>query len=383
MSDDIRVAIVGAGIIGRNHAAAMGRLGGVRVVAIVDTIPAAAESLAAGLAEAGLAEAGLAEAGGDGPCTYDTLTAALSAGGIDLVAICTPTGWHASAAIEALEAGVHVVVEKPADVSLGAARALAEAAERAASRGVICSVVSQHRFDPASVVVAEAIASGRLGRLTSAVASVTWWRPQEYYDSADWRGTWEFDGGGATFNQGIHTVDLLLWFLGRPVEIYAETALLAHERIEVEDVAVATVRFESGALAVLHATTSAYPGLDVLVQVHGARGSAVLRDDQLAYFHVAGGTDGDQSATVVGAPDLHGNEKVADAFVVGHERQYADVVDAIRTRRAPAVTAQDALLALATVHAVYLSATRHEPVRFEDVMNGVYDDVPLVTGGSR
>jgi predicted dehydrogenase len=373
MSDEISVVVVGAGIIGRNHVAAIQRHGGLRVAAVVDTVPAAAEALAARVEESGA----------ERPATYETLGGALAAGGVDLAAICTPTGLHASAAIEALEAGVHVLVEKPADVSLRPARALALAADRAAVDGLICSVVSQHRFDPASVVVADAIAAGRLGRLTSGVASVTWWRTQEYYDSADWRGTWEFDGGGATFNQGIHTVDLLLWFLGRPVEVYAETALLAHERIEVEDVAVATIRFESGALAVLHATTSAYPGLDVQLQVHGARGSAVLRDDQLAYFHAADGADGDQAPSLVEPPELHGNPKVADAFVVGHVRQYADIVDAIREGRPAGVTAQDALHALAAVHAVYLSATLHEPVRFEDVMNGVYDDVPLVTGGSR
>ena len=130
-----------------------------------------------------------------------------------------------------------------------------------------------------------AIAGGELGRLTSGIASIDWWRGQSYYDSGDWRGTWELDGGGALMNQGVHTVDLLVAALGRPVEVFAYTGTLAHERIEVEDVAAGVVRFESGALGVLHATTAAYPGLSARLQVHGDRGSVVIDNDQLAFFH--------------------------------------------------------------------------------------------------
>src|SRR5204863_394317 len=161
--------------------------------------------------------------------------------GIDLVAICTPSGLHAEDTELALAAGRHVFVEKPLDVSLPRARRLARLAVQAEQRGLVVSVVSQHRFDPASVAVAGALAAGRLGRVTSAVASVAWWRGQDYYDSAAWRGTWALDGGGALMNQGVHTVDLLGWLLGEPVEVFAHTGRLAHDGIEVEDVAVATI----------------------------------------------------------------------------------------------------------------------------------------------
>ncbi|MDQ1723834.1 MAG: UDP-N-acetyl-2-amino-2-deoxyglucuronate dehydrogenase [Frankiaceae bacterium] len=368
MTAELRVAIVGAGIIGRNHAEVMRRHGGLRVTAIVDTMPDAAEALAAHVAS-----------WDERPATFATLGAALAGSAVDLVVICTPTALHTAAAEEALAAGKHVLVEKPIDVSLPRARQLAAVAAEAETRGLVCAVVSQHRFDPASVVVAAAIAAGELGRVTSAVASVTWWRGQDYYDSAGWRGTWEWDGGGATMNQGVHTVDLLLWFLGRPVEVFAHTALLAHERIEVEDVAVATFRFESGALAVLHATTSAYPGLDVHLQVHGTQGSAVIRDDRLEYFHVASGAAGNQAGAVVEPGEVHGSEKSPDAFQLGHLRQYVDLVEAINGGGRPGVTAGDALTALAAVRAMYVSATLHQPVDFARVLAGDFDDVVVVT----
>jgi predicted dehydrogenase len=231
------------------------------------------------------------------------------------------------------------------------------------------------------------VRSGRFGQLTSAVASVAWWRSQDYYDSGDWRGTWALDGGGAVMNQGVHTVDLLVWLLGRPVEISAMTALTAHERVEIEDVAVAVLRFASGALATFHATTAAFPGLAVRLQVHGSRGSAIIHDDELEYFAAAGSDDGsgtgivNQAAELVPSAGERGNDPVPAGFAEGHLRQYVDVVDAIRTGRAPGVTVDDAIEALAVVRAIYASATLGRPVLFDEVLNGRYDELEVRTGG--
>ncbi len=371
MTDSMGVAIVGAGVIGRNHALAIERLPGLHVVAVVDPDIAARDALAASTGSTG----------------YATLPEALADPAVGFVAICTPSGLHAADAELALAAGKHVLVEKPVDVTLEPARSLLVAAREAAGRGLVTSVISQHRFDPASVAVAKAVAAGRFGHLTSAVASVAWWRGQEYYDSAGWRGTWTLDGGGALANQGVHTVDLLLWFMGEPVEVYAHTGRVAHQGIEVEDVAVATVTFASGALAVLHATTAAYPGLSVRLSVYGAQGSAVIHDDQVEFFYaggdgVAAGSRGtgesvDQSAEVVAPQEIRGNAKVADPFVVGHLRQYEDVLDAIATGRSPGVRVEDALQALALVRAVYVSATLGRPVLMADVLAGEYDKEPV------
>ena len=378
------VAILGAGTIGQVHAEVVRRHSKLRVAAVIDPDETARHKLVEHVAHTT----------GATPAAFASLTEAIQAGGIDLVAVCVPTGMHAAAVSEALAADINVLVEKPIDVSLPEARRLTALADEAAQRGVLCSIVSQHRFDPASAAVAAAIADGRMGRITSAVATVPLWRGQDYYDSAPWRGTWALDGGGALMNQGVHTVDLLAWLLGRPLEVFAHTAVLAHEGIEVEDVAAATIRFASGALAVLHATTAAYPGLAVRLQIHGSEGSAVLHDDQLEYFHVAGqgtgetagpygGSEPDNQATRVVPPsEIRGNPKPADAFIAGHLRQYEEVVEAMESGRPPAVTAQDGLTALALVHAVYVSATLRRPVEISALLAGDYDDVVLSINGA-
>ncbi|WP_024819347.1 Gfo/Idh/MocA family protein [Arthrobacter sp. 31Y] len=380
----IKVAIAGCGTIGATHAASVGELSDLRVTALVDEITEAADALAQHIEDNGAAR----------PATFRSLAEAFAAADVDLVIIATPSGLHIQQALEVLDAGKHVVIEKPLDVNLDRADEILAAAKAAEEKGLVASVISQHRFDPASIVVDEARRAGRFGRLTSAIASVSWYRSQGYYDSGAWRGTWTMDGGGAVMNQGVHTVDLLLWFLGRPVEISAKTALLAHTDVEVEDTAVATVTFESGALAVLHATTAAYPGLTVRLQVMGSKGSAVIDNDNLEYFHAAASDAETQS----GPMGLRGAGNQAEAelarfteppvqtnldptlYPAGHIRQYRDVVDAIRNGRPAGVTIQDAVTALATVRGLYVSATLGRPVLIADVVAGKYNDVEVRTG---
>ncbi|MBT1003411.1 Gfo/Idh/MocA family oxidoreductase [Paenarthrobacter sp. DKR-5] len=383
MTETTRVAIAGCGNIGRTHAAAVREIPGLSVVALVDAIPAAAEALADAI-----------ERNGDPrPRTYATLAEAFDGSDIDLVAVATPSGLHIQQGLEVLAAGKHLIIEKPLDVDLSRAQEIEAAAAEASSRGIVASVISQHRFDQGSRAVADAVGAGRFGRLTSAIASVAWWRSQGYYDSGDWRGTWAMDGGGALMNQGVHTVDLLLWLMGRPVEISARTALLAHERVEVEDTAVATVTFENGGLAVLHATTAAYPGLTVRLQLMGSAGSAVLDNDRLEYFHAAGeGTasadmglqgGGNQAADELAKyPSETYEAKDPTVYPAGHIRQYRDVLDAIASGRAPGVTVTDAVNALAAVRAVYVSATLNTPVLFQDVLDGKYNDLEVRTGST-
>lgn len=384
----LNVAIVGCGAIGRTHAKVVRALPELQVTALVDDLAEATESLAHWIEINGSAP----------PATYRTLAEAFAGSDIDLVIIATPSGLHIQQALEVLAAGKHVVIEKPLDVSMDSSSDIIAAAEAAAARGLVASVISQHRFDPASVVIDQARREGRFGHLTSAVASVSWWRSQNYFDSRAWRGTWAMDGGGAVMNQGVHTVDLLLWFLGRPVEISAKTALLAHENVEVEDTAVATLTFESGALAVLHATTAAYPGLTVRLQVMGSKGSAVIDNDRLEYFHAAdaapaveGGSNmgllggGNQAAAELARFPGNPEEETLDPtlYPAGHIRQFKDIVEAIQTGRPVGVTIRDALTALATVRALYVSATMGQPVLIDDVLAGKYNEVAVRTGNNR
>jgi predicted dehydrogenase len=269
LPERIHFGILGCGVIGPHHAQAIASLpDDAALVAVADRHLDRAEKLAQQY----------------NVSAYSSLDDLLHHPGLDAVCICTPSGEHAGDAVAVLNAGKHVVVEKPVDVTLPAIDRLL-AARRSTAQKV--AVISQHRFDTSTQIVRDAVEQKRLGRLTVGTAQVRWWRTQSYYDSGAWRGTWELDGGGALMNQSIHTIDLLQWIMGPVVEVSAYTGLLAHERIEVEDTAVAIVRFASGALGLIEGTTAAYPGLTARLEVHGDRGSAIIDNDELVYFHSA------------------------------------------------------------------------------------------------
>jgi predicted dehydrogenase len=362
----IGVALVGCGVIGRTHVAALDAIDELELVALVDPIEPAAIAFADAIESAGKPR----------PTIYSSLGSALDDPVVGMVTVGTPTGYHIAQGIEALRAGRHVVIEKPLDVDLIGAQEIEEEARRAAERGVVATVISQHRFDPSTRIVSEAIAAGRFGRVTSALATSPRWRTQAYYDSGDWRGTWAMDGGGALMNQGVHTLDLLLALMGRPVEVYARTELLAHERVEVEDTAVATIEFSSGALGMMHASTAAAPGLAARVQVMGSEGSAVIDDDELVFFHTGEGSE-NQAA---GALATHPESDAATTQPAGHIRQYRDLLRAIDEGNEPGVRIADAAVALATIRAVYLSATLRRPILLDEVLAGKFNDVTVRTG---
>ncbi|MDA8438840.1 MAG: Gfo/Idh/MocA family oxidoreductase [Propionibacterium sp.] len=347
----MRFGIVGCGGMGRVHATTIASLAGrAEVTATVSSRFASARELAREY----------------GATAFPSLEAVLAADVVDAVVVCTPSGRHADAAVAALCAGKHVMIEKPLEAS-----SVAAARVRAAARhsGATATVVSQHRFDPASVAVKRAIDTGRLGRITSGLASVALWRPQEYYDSAVWRRSGVADGGGVLMNQAIHQIDLVVWLMGRPATVSADTATLAHEAIDVEDAAAATIRFDNGALATVHATTAAYPGTSTRVHVHGTRGSAIIERDRLAYLHAApeahalpgeGPLARNQAAEVL--PD--GGDPGSN--IVALARQYVDFLDAIDTGRPPVVTLAEAGRTLAVVEAFYDSARTGRPVHVGD-----------------
>lgn len=343
-------AVVGAGMIGDVHCRAINALAGEAKLALVVDRDAA---------EA----ARLAEQHGAAGSTAD-LAEALRRADIDAVAVCTPSGAHADIAVPALHAGKHVVVEKPIEVSLPAADRII-AAER--ETGGTVAVISQHRFDRSTEKLAAAAESGGLGTLTSANASCAWWRGQSYYDSGAWRGTWELDGGGATMNQSIHTIDLMLSIMGRPVEVFARTARLAHERIEVEDTAVAVVRFASGALGTVHATTAAYPGVATSLRVFGSTGSAVIEADELTFLHTTSGAAAEISMGESGGSlnQVGPEDRLTDAdraLGAAHTAQLRDFVAAVRGGGRVRVGTAEARAVLALILGMYESARTGAPV---------------------
>ena len=334
-----RIAIIGAGAIGTVHAQLIASLETQGVLsAIVDIVPERAEKLADKY----------------GVRAYRSAAEAYAAEQLDVASVCVPSAYHADISVEALEAGLHVIIEKPIDITLEAADRII-AAERL--HGKTVSVISQRRFQPAAAFIHDAIAKGDLGRVTSACVESAFFRTQSYYETGGWHGTLAIDGGGALMNQGIHALDLMLWMLGTPVWVSARTACLAHENIEVEDIAAATIAFQSGAIGLILASTAAYPDTPVRLSVHGAGGRAVMENDHLTLFQSA-------SASATNVADI-AERDIPEGWSevnVAHRRQVADVLDAIADGRPPAITTADGRRALQVVLAVYESARTGQPV---------------------
>src|SRR5690625_5293710 len=273
---------------------------------------------------------------------------------VDAVIIAVPSGLHADLTIAALQAGKHVLLEKPIEVDVARADAI-RAAEREA--GTVLTVASQRRFAPAHQFLKSLLERDGIGRITSATVEVPLWRTQEYYDSAGWRGTWAMDGGGALMNQGVHLVDLALWLLGDVEEVYAHTGLLAHERIEVEDTVTITARLKSGAFMTFLATTAAFAPPQIRVNIMGDKGTIVTVKEEITHFETV---DGPQEAAIE-SPDLEALGITESEYI--QRGQLADFVEAARNGASALVTPEQARNAVAFIEAVYESGRTGKPVR--------------------
>ena len=352
----LTVGIAGGGAIFRNHLEAYRALPDVEVVALcdIDAERAAAVATEHGIPQSfGSVSELLAWRGADGR-------------GVDVLSVCTPHPTHESVVTEAAAAGVHVLCEKPIAIDVGAAERMVQVCREA---GVTFGVLFQRRFWPAAQRIRAAIDDGTLGRPILGHCSVLLHREPEYYSTTGWRGTWATDGGGVLMTQGIHYIDLLQWFMGEVVEVSGHIATFVHgENMETEDSAVATLRFASGALATLHASTAVTPALGVQIRITGATGGSA----QLTEFPE--GTDGrvdiwahgdSVGASMTWPEELEPNADLTSingALIPWHRAQVADFVEAVRTGRAPAVTGEDATTSLRILLAVYESSRTGQPV---------------------
>jgi len=304
----VRIGILGAGGISDTHARAARAIAGVAVVAVHGANHAKAEALAKSA----------------GAVAYKDLDAFLSQP-MDVVAIGSPSGVHAEQAIAAVRRGLHVLVEKPLDITTARIDTLIQEADRA---GVKAGVFFQDRLTPDLVAMKAAIDEGQLGTPVCASGRVKWYRPAEYYADSRWRGTRALDGGGVLMNQAIHTIDTMLWLCGPVAQVSARVGTRLH-KIEVEDTAAALLEFASGAYGVLEASTAAYPGLPRRIEVTGTKGTLVHEQDA--------------------RPAV-----VADA--TGHQRVFEDFLAAIRTNGTPACDAREGRRSVALIEAIYESA---------------------------
>ena len=268
----------------------------------------------------------------------------LAAPGLDLVLLLTPPWTHLPIAQAVLEAGKHLIVEKPLEATVARAEALADVADAA---GRLCAVCLQHRFRPAAVRLKAALESGQLGQPLSASASIRWWRDDAYFAQPG-RGTVARDGGGVLLTQAIHTIDLLLHLAGPVREVAGFAATSPLRRIDTEDVVGAALRFESGAIGVLDATTVARPGFPERIEIAGTRGSAVLAAHRLELHGAEGATP-----EIVGEEGSGGGGADPMAFDHGpHRAMIAEMLDAIETGRAPLHAARTALPAQRLIQAI-------------------------------
>lgn len=332
--------VIGCGMIANFHAKAIADIRGAKLVACYDQFQPAGERFAEN----------------NSIDFYDDLKEMLSDERVDVVTICTPSGAHMEPAVAAANAGKHVIIEKPLEITLNRCDKIIKACEK---NGVVCSAIFPSRFHKSSQLMKQAVDAGRFGRLSMGDAYVKWFRTQEYYDSGAWRGTWELDGGGALMNQAIHSVDLLQWLMGPVVSISAKTATLAHERIDVEDVAVATLEFANGALGVIEATTAAFPGYLKRIELHGSNGSAVLEEEDIKEWDFAKSTAKDAAIKKAMAGQTETGGGAADPTAIGHHghtQQFKDVLKAIKSGTVPAVDGHEGRKSVEIILSIYKAA---------------------------
>jgi len=344
MSEKIyKFGVVGAGMISQFHASALAAMEGAELVAVFDRSRERAETYAQQHACA----------------SYDNLDAFLAHEGLDVVTICTPSGVHLEPALAAAQAGKHVVVEKPIEVTTEKVDELIAACE---ANNVELIGVLPRRFNESTRIFKSAIEEGRFGKITLAEASIKWFRTQEYYDSAAWRGTWALDGGGALMNQSIHTIDLLVHLMGDVKKVSAFAGLEAHKDIEVEDVCVAILEFENGARGVVQASTTCYSddGHPAQVQICGTEGSAFMVDDKFSVWEFR-----DKQSTDASVLKDYGINH--DAVAAGaadpsaidfswHQRNFEEAVASLREGRKSIVDGYEGRKAVEVIGAIYKSA---------------------------
>jgi UDP-N-acetyl-2-amino-2-deoxyglucuronate dehydrogenase len=338
--------VIGCGMIAHFHARAIADTRGAKLTACFDNIPAAADRLAQ--------ETGCK--------AYYDLDKMLADPAVDVVTIGTPSGAHMEPAVAAARAGKHVIVEKPLEITLRRCDRIIDECRKA---GVVLSAIFPSRFHESGREMKRAIEQGRFGKLTLGDAIVKWYRSQQYYDSGAWRGSWELDGGGALMNQAIHTVDLLTWLMGPVADVQARTALLAHERIAVEDVAMATLRFANGALGIIEATTAVYPGYLKRIELHGSAGSAVMEEEDLVKWDFAKKIARDKAVEEMMSRRISTGGGAADPKAIGHHghaRQFQDVLSAIKKGTTPQVDGAEGRRSVEIILAIYKSAETGRPV---------------------
>ena len=266
---------------------------------------------------------------------------------LDIVVICSASGYHLEPTLAAAQAGKHVICEKPLEVTLERADQMIHACEDA---GVKLACIFQSRFKPDFLRIQEAVSSGKLGRLVLGNAYIKWFRTQEYYDSRPWRGTHKGDGGAALINQSIHTIDLLLCLMGPAKSVIGKTRTITHN-IEGEDLGLAILNFENGAMGTIEGSTSIFPGYPERLEVHGEKGGIVYEGGKITVWNVPG----EEGKFVAGEIIESGSSDPLAIDYGWHKMQIEDFIAALENDREPVVNGKEGRKALAIIRAIYES----------------------------
>ncbi len=335
--------IIGCGNIGPVHAEAISQIKGARLVAVSDIDETRAQLLA--------------QRHGAQACT--DYTALLERDDIQAISLCVPSGMRVELAEKCAAAGKHILAEKPLEIST---KRIDRLVATAAKHKVLLGGVFQSRFSDGALRIQQAVQKGRFGKLILGDAYIKWYRSQEYYNSGAWRGTRKLDGGGALMNQGIHQIDLLLWFMGPVKWVRAETRLMGHEGLEVEDLACAMVQFENGAMGMIEGSTAIWHGHPARVEVHGTQGTAVLEDNELTCWEFDRGASADTKVRqAFGKNKSFGSgsgDPLAELKSEGHRRNIEDFVKAIQQNRSPLVDGAEGRKSVQLIEAIYKSASQ-------------------------
>lgn len=334
----VRIGIIGYGVIGSIHAKCISQIENARLVAVCNRSKEKLERAAAD----------------HGVDVYSDYEEMLRRDDIDLIDVCTPSGAHCDHGIAAAEAGKHVLVEKPIDITLDKIDKLIRVCKE---RGIKLGGIFQHRFDPAKLALKRALEEGKFGKLVLGSIHVKWYRDQSYYDNDSWKGTCELDGG-CLMNQTIHYVDLLQWMIGPIETAYGNMATLTH-KMETEDVGTAVLRFRNGALGVIEGSTSIYPGLPERIEIHGERGTVVVEGSRIKAWNFKDCEERECDISEVRT----GAAKASDIGIEAHRLQIEDMIKAIQEDRDPTITGEEARKAVEIVLTIYESARRGEAVK--------------------
>ena len=321
----VNYGILGCGGIAQTHMKALALVENAKLYAVCDRTPERAK----------------AAAEQTGAVAYTDMDEMLADSEVDAVIILSASGMHADMGIRAANAGKHVIVEKPIDISVEKAKLLIEACDK---NGVTLSCIFQHRYDEDTIALKKAVEEGRLGRIDAGCCHTKWYRGQAYYDEVDWRGTKKYDGGGALMNQGIHQLDFFQYIMGEVDEVFAYCATRAHERIDVEDLCMATLKFKNGALGIMEASTVANPGFYTRIDVNGSKGTVILQNNTIKEWKIEG--EEERKGTFTELP---------------HRLQLQEITDSILEGKPSLVNGQQALKSLCIAEAVYRSAKSGRP----------------------